>query len=213
MDKLPRSFYQQDALAAAQALLGKVLVRRTPEGITRARIVETEAYLGPADAAAHSYQNRQPNRTRIQYGPGGYAYVFLIYGMHWCMNVVVNDPQHPEVVLLRALEPLEGLELMQARRGRKDNLCNGPGKLCAAMAIDRSCYGMDLCGEALWLEEGSLRPEEHILATPRINVDYAGEAAAYPWRFVIQDSPWLSVKHPLRGKGVSKNSQKSRQTP
>lgn len=210
MSKLPRSFYQQDALTAAQALLGKVLVRCTSEGVTRARIVETEAYLGPTDAAAHSYQNRQPHRTRIQYGPGGYAYVFLIYGMHWCMNVVVNDPQHPEVVLLRALEPLEGLELMEARRGGKKvrDLCNGPGKLCQAMAIDGSCYGIDLCGEALWLEEGSLRPGEHIAATPRIHVDYAGEAAAYPWRFVVADSPWLSVKE-KRGE----NPGKSRKTP
>lgn len=195
MSKLPRDFYQCDALTLARELIGKILVRKTAEGITRARIVETEAYLGPTDAAAHSYQNRQPNRTRIQYGPGGYAYIFLIYGMHWCMNVVANAPDKPEVVLLRALEPLEGVELMQQRRKKKrlTDLCSGPGKLCGAMAIDRSCYGMDLCGHELWLEEGALRVGEEIAATPRINVDYAGEAAAYPWRFVLVGSPFLSV--------------------
>lgn len=201
MNKLPREFYQQDAVSAAKALLGKVLVRRTPDGLTRARIVETEAYMGPTDAAAHSYQNRQPNRTRIQYGPGGYAYIFLIYGMHFCMNVVVNDAEHPEVVLLRALEPLDGIALMQRRRRKTHltDLCSGPGKLCAAMAIDRSCYGMDLCADELWLEEGTLRDGEHITATPRINVDYAGEAAAYPWRFVIRESRFLSVKVKEKG--------------
>lgn len=200
MSKLPRDFYQCDALTLAQRLIGKILVHRTPEGITRARIVETEAYLGPTDAAAHSYQNRQPNRTRIQYGPGGYAYIFLIYGMHCCMNVVANAPDKPEAVLIRALEPLEGVELMQQRRKKKrlTDLCSGPGKLCGAMAIDRSCYGMDLCGDELWLEEGALRVGEEIAATPRINVDYAGEAAAYPWRFVIANSPFLSVKEPKR---------------
>ncbi len=200
MQKIPRTFYQQDAICAARALLGTVLVRRTPEGITRARIVETEAYMGPTDAAAHSYRNRNSNRTRIQYGPGGYAYIFLIYGMHCCMNVVVNDAAHPEVVLLRALEPLEGIPLMQQRRKktRLTDLCSGPGKLCEAMAIDRSCYGIDLCGEELWLEEGALRAGESIAATPRIRVDYAGEAAAYPWRFVIPESPFLSL--PVKGR-------------
>ena len=140
--KLPRSFYQQDGVAAAKALLGKTLVHVTPEGVTKGVIVETEAYMGPADAAAHSYKGRTA-RTEIQYGPGGFSYVYLIYGMYSCMNIVVNGPEHPEVVLLRALEPVEGLSLMAARRKQKKRtaLCSGPGKLCRAMAIDQSCYG------------------------------------------------------------------------
>lgn len=192
--KLPRSFYQQDGVAAAKALLGKTLVHVTPEGVTKGVIVETEAYMGPADAAAHSYKGRTA-RTEIQYGPGGFSYVYLIYGMYSCMNIVVNEPEHPEVVLLRALEPVEGLSLMAARRKQEKRtaLCSGPGKLCRAMAIDQSCYGMDLCGDTLFLEETPGLPPFSIDAGPRIHIDYAGDARDYPWRFTVSGSPYLSV--------------------
>lgn len=191
---LPRSFYLQNGLALAQALLGKILVRRTPEGITAGRIVETEAYLGKEDPAAHSYKGNT-RRTRIQFGPGGYAYVYLIYGMHCCMNVVAGPKGTPHVVLLRALEPVAGLEQMALRRKTKrvKDFCNGPGKLCQAMAIDRSCYGLDLLGQELWVEDGPALSSGQILFSKRIHIDYAGEAANWPYRFCLKGSPYLSA--------------------
>ncbi len=191
---LPRSFYQQDGLQLARALLGKVLLRRVGDQLTAGRIVETEAYLGEQDPAAHSYKGNT-QRTRIQFGPGGYAYVYLIYGMHCCMNIVAAPEGVPHVVLLRALEPVVGLDWMEQRRHthRTANLCSGPGKLCQAMAIDRSCYGMDLLGEELWLEDAPTVPEEQVAVSRRIHIDYAGEAADWPYRFCVADSPYLSA--------------------
>ena len=193
--KLNREFYQQDALSAARALLGKTLVHHTPAGVTKGVIVETEAYLGAKDPAAHSYKGRTA-RTEIQYGPGGYAYVYFIYGMYCCMNVVVNRAKVPEVVLLRALEPTAGLDLMARRRNtdRKMNFCSGPGKLCDAMAISRECYGLDLCGDRLYLEETPDYPAFSVEASKRINIDYAGEAKDHLWRFTVEGSPYVSVK-------------------
>ena len=195
MQKLARDFYLQDALGLARALVGKVLVRQTAEGVVSGRIVEAEAYMGALDAAAHSYRGKPGGRVNVQYGPGGFAYVYLIYGMHCCLNVVANAKGIPECVLIRALEPLTGLELMRRRRGKEaaKDLCSGPGKLCASLGIDRSSYGEDLCGDALYIAEDS-RDSHEILQTPRINVNYAGEAAAYPWRFVEKNSLYLSVK-------------------
>lgn len=191
---LPRSFYQQDGLQLARALLGKVLLRRVGDQLTAGRIVETEAYLGEQDPAAHSYKGNT-QRTRIQFGPGGYAYVYLIYGMHCCMNIVAAPEGVPHVVLLRALEPVVGLDWMEQRRHthRTANLCSGPGKLCQAMAIDRSCYGMNLLGEELWLEDAPTVPEEQVAVSRRIHIDYAGEAADWPYRFCVADSPYLSA--------------------
>ena len=191
---LPRSFYQQDGLSLAKALLGKVLLRRVGEQLTAGRIVETEAYLGLQDPAAHSYKGNT-QRTRIQFSPGGFAYVYLIYGMHCCMNIVAAPKGTPHVVLLRALEPVAGLNFMEQRRhtNRVRNLCSGPGKLCQAMAIDRSCYGMDLLGDQLWLEDAPALPEEQIAVSKRIHIDYAGEAANWPYRFCVADSAFLSA--------------------
>ena len=191
---LPRSFYQQDGLALAKGLLGKILLRRKDGQLTGGRIVETEAYLGAQDPAAHSYKGNT-QRTRIQFGAGGYAYVYLIYGMHCCMNIVAAPEGVPHVVLLRALEPVIGLEWMEQRRhtNRVQNLCSGPGKLCQAMAIDRSCYGMDLLGEELWLEDGPEVPDQRIAVSKRIHIDYAGEAANWPYRFCVADSHYLSA--------------------
>jgi DNA-3-methyladenine glycosylase len=129
------------------------------------------------------------------FGPGGFAYVYLIYGMYNCFNVVANRPGEPEAVLIRALEPTDGLALMRERRGADDvrKLCGGPGRLCAALGITRELYGADLCGERIFITEGAPPAEEDVLATPRINVDYSGEAADYPYRFVIRNSPFLST--------------------
>ncbi len=196
MEKLSREFYNRDGLTVAKELLGKTLVHAGPEGITKGRIVETEAYMGTKDKAAHSYKNPASPRTRIQLGEGGYAYIYMIYGLHICMNVVANLPGIPEAVLIRALEPAEGIPLMEKRRGRRERkeLCNGPGKLCQAMGITKVHYGEDLRGNVLYIEEGEAPPEGSILRTKRINVDYAKEAAAFLWRYVIRDNPYVSVR-------------------
>lgn len=192
--KLTREFYMRSGLTVARELIGKQLVHQTREGTTKGIIVEVEAYMGSCDAAAHSYQFPHTPRTAVQYGPGGYAYLYTIYGMHTCMNVVANGPDCPESVLIRALQPTEGIELMKKRR-QKDNLlqlCSGPGKLTQAMGITKSHYGEDLCGDALYIEEveGAI---PLIAATKRINIDYAGEAADYLWRFVLRGSKYISV--------------------
>lgn len=195
--KLERSFYTRDALTVSKELVGKILVHETADGITKARIVETEAYKGDIDKAAHSYGRKRTGRTEIQFGPGGYAYIYLIYGMHFCMNVVAGETGSPEAVLLRALEPLEGLGLMGERRktGRKGSLCDGPGKLCRAMGIDKSCYGLDLCGNRLYVEDDGWEPGiGQVIATKRINIGYAEEAVDFPWRFILADSPYISKK-------------------
>ena len=193
---LDRAFYLQNGIALAKALIGKVLVHETDAGVLKGRIVETEAYMGAADAAAHSYKGNPFGRVNVQYGSGGFAYIYIIYGMHNCMNVVANEKDVPEAVLIRALEPTEGIDAM--RQARKTDLphalCSGPGKLCAAMRIDRSQYGLDLCKKPLYIEEYEETRDFSIGVTKRINVDYAGEAAAYPWRFIEWNSPYLSKK-------------------
>ncbi|MEW6172319.1 MAG: DNA-3-methyladenine glycosylase [Bacillota bacterium] len=192
--KLPRAFYCRDTLTVTRELLGKHLVHDSDEGKTTGKIVEVEAYMGPGDAAAHSYKGIRSSRTRIQYGPGGYAYIFLIYGMYYCFNIVTSVQDRPEVVLVRALEPVDGIDLMKKRR-RTDktiNLCNGPGKLCTAMGITARHYGADLCGDELYLTTGEDVEDAAVEATPRINIDYAGEAKHYLWRYVIKGSKFVS---------------------
>ena len=192
--KMERDFYNRDALTVSEEILGKTLVHITEEGITKGKIVEVEAYMGAQDKAAHSYGNLYSERTKIQYGEGGYVYVYLIYGMYICMNIVTNKESIPEVILLRALEPLEGIDLMKKRR-KTDNLkilCNGPGKLSQAMGITKENYGDDLCGESLYLEDGIVIPKKQILRSKRINIDYAEEAKDYLWRFSIKDNPYVS---------------------
>jgi len=196
-------------VTVARALLGKQLVHYSHEGTTGGIIVETEAYAGHNDAACHSYQRKSPqgeHRTNIMFREGGHVYVYLIYGMYNCFNVVVNGVGSPEAVLIRALEPVEGLPLMAQRRGiditsgkRSElvKLCSGPGKLCIAMGITREHYGQDLCRNGrngITITEGITVADSDIVATPRINVDYAGEAGALPYRFVIRKSAFLSTR-------------------
>ena len=192
--KLTREFYERDTLLVAKELLGKYLTHRTAEGTTAGRIVEVEAYMGPEDAAAHSYKGLNSTRTKVMFGPGGIAYIYLIYGMYYCFNIVTGTVGKPEAVLIRALEPVEGIELMKERRktGKLENLCSGPGKLCMAMGITKENYGMDLSGETLYLSQSGKIAEEDIAATPRINIDYAGEAKDYPWRFILKGSKFVS---------------------
>lgn len=192
--KLSREFYNRDVLTVAEEILGKTLVHRTEEGVTKGKIVEVEAYNGLCDKAAHSYKNLYSERTKIQYGEGGYAYVYLIYGMHICMNIVTNRENLPEVLLLRALEPVEGIDLMKKRRktDKLKNLCSGPGKLSQAMGITRENYGEDLCGDSFYLEDAPVLAAEEIQRTKRINIDYAEEAADFLWRFSVKGNPFVS---------------------
>lgn len=198
--KMPREFYLEDTLEVARHLLGKLLVHDAPEGRTAGRIVEVEAYQGHHDRAAHSYNNLRSRRTEVMYGPGGHAYVFQVYGMHYCFNVVTRPAGYPQVVLIRALEPVDGLELMAHRRGLKQltpaierNLANGPGKLCQAMGIARELNGSDLCASRLYLaDDGTAVAETDLCRTPRVNIDYAGEARDYLWRFLLFDNPCVS---------------------
>ncbi len=194
--KINRDFYQRTAIEVAQDLLGLVIVHETEEGITKGKIVEVEAYMGSLDAAAHSFKNTRSPRTEIQYSEGGYAYIYLIYGMYYCMNIVTNTINKPEVVLLRALEPIEGFDLMSQRRKTDKllNLCSGPGKLCTAMGINKVNYGMDLCGNQLYLETTQHKEPIEIVASKRINIDYSGEAKDYLWRYTIKDNKFASVK-------------------
>lgn len=187
--KLDRNFYVRDTLTVAKDLIGKILVHQTESGICKGRIIETEAYIGAIDKASHAYNNKRTPRTEIMFGVGGFSYVYLIYGMYYCMNIVSNEKDYGEAVLIRAIEPLEGIELMKERRktDKLGNLCSGPGKLCLAMGIDKTCNGIDLCGDKLYVESDERGEEEiKITATKRINIDYAEEARDFPWRFVYE---------------------------
>ena len=181
---LPHEFYARPTLAVARELLGCWLVHELPDGRREGRIVETEAYVGPDDLASHASRGRTA-RTEVMFGPPGHAYVYLIYGMHHCLNVVTEAVGFPAAVLLRALEPGLGLTLA----------ANGPGRLCRALGIDRRHNGQDLVAGPLWIgRRGHPPSEERIVAVPRVGVDYAGTWAERPWRFFLADSPAVSVR-------------------
>lgn len=196
MGKLTHEFYMDDSIHVAQRLLGKVLVHETADGIVRCRIVETEAYMGVLDKGSHAYSGKITPRTATLYEEGGIAYVYLIYGMYHCMNVVVNVKGLAQGVLIRALEPIQGIELMKKRRNIDNvkNLCNGPGKLCTAMNITKKENGVNLIESPLYLEEPETDIPFEITAAKRINIDYAEEAKDFLWRFYIKDNPYVSVK-------------------
>jgi len=194
--KLPRGFYARSVLVVARECIGKLLVHRTPEGEAAGRIVEAEAYRGPRDLAAHSARGLT-KRTAVMFGPPGYAYVYLIYGLSWAMNIITATEGEPHGVLIRALEPVRGLELMVRRRGGISagarELTNGPGKLTQALGITGDDYGRDLCGDRLFLEEVD-RPVGRVGRSARINVDYAGAWAAKRWRFYERGNRHVSVR-------------------
>ena len=195
-DKLPREFYtRSNVLTVARELLGKLLVVPAKNGRrVSGIIVEAEAYRGPQDRAAHSYGGRRTKRTETMYGLGGTAYIFFVYGMYYQFNVVTNAKEAPHAVLIRALEPVEGIEIMRKRRhGQPDhNLTNGPGKLCIALGIDRRFDRADLLGDKVWTEEGKTIPRSGIASGPRIGIDYAEEWVEKPWRFWIKGNPYVS---------------------
>lgn len=190
-DILPESFYCRDTARVARELLGKVLVHHSSGGITAGIIVETEAYM-QGDPACHAYRGMTP-RNRAMFGPPGRAYIYFTYGMHYCFNVVTAAPGVGEAVLIRALQPLAGIDLMRARRGRDNirELCSGPARLVRAMGIDSGMYGHDLTKRPLLLTKGSDIPEERTVVTTRIGIT---TGAGLPLRFYIKDSIYVSRK-------------------
>jgi len=196
--KLPRSFYLQDTVSVARALLGCVLWRRLEHGqLLAARIVETEAYLGANDPASHSRRGLRSARNASMYLEGGHAYVYFTYGMHWCLNVVTQEQDVAEAVLLRGAEPVRGIEVLRERRpkARKDwELMNGPGKICMALDVDRRLDGESLRGSSLWITDRDPDVSDDAIAvSPRVGIDNSGEAAAWPLRFFLRGNRNVSV--------------------
>ena len=199
--KLDRGFYSRDTRTVARELLGKILVHDVDGMLFKGKIVETEAYLGIDDKAAHSYGGRRTKRVESMYARPGTAYVYIIYGMYNCLNMITVEEGVPEGALIRGIEPLEGIEQMAMNRfqkpleeltkSQKRNLTNGPGKLSMALQIDRRLDGTDLCGDILYTEEGT-EEEFTIVETTRIGIDYAEEAADFPYRYYIEGNPYVS---------------------
>jgi DNA-3-methyladenine glycosylase len=195
---LERSFFERHTEEVARDLLGIWVVRSTPEGLGGGPIVETEAYGGPTDLASHSRAGLT-RRTTPMFGEVGHAYVYLVYGMHECLNVVAYSGAAAGAVLIRAIAPVLGVDAIRARRGRPtdptDRLCAGPAKICQGLAVGRSFDGHDLTsGEGLWLARAEGLAPSEIAVGPRIGVDYAGEWAAKPWRFWLVGSRSVSRK-------------------
>ncbi len=196
---LKRMFYQRNIFTVARELLGKILVHETENHVTSGKIVETEAYVGPQDMASHAYQGLRTKRTEVQYGPKGHAYIYFIYGMYYCLNVTGGEISgKPEAILIRAVEPIEGTEIMlRNRKLTKDkirNLTSGPAKLCNAMGITTQLNGHDLIRPPLYIKDGVEVSQVRVREAERIGVDYAGEWKRMLWRYFIEDNDFVSVK-------------------
>lgn len=195
--KLKREFYLRDAVSVGKDLLGKIIVKKREDGrIFSGRITEVEAYMGINDKASHSFKNRRTKRTEVMYNIGGYSYVFLIYGMYECFNVVVSLENDPQAVLIRGIEPLKNKEIMlKERKVKKEkDISNGPGKLTRALGINKNDNGKDLVlSEEIWIEDDGYKIE-NIIETTRIGIDYAEEDALKPWRFYIKENIFVSKK-------------------
>lgn len=197
MNKLSLSFYTRpDVVQISRDLLGKYLFTHINGVRTGGKIVETEAYSGQNDKACHSHLGRRTERTEIMYHTGGVAYVYLTYGMHHLFNIVTNQQGLADAVLIRAIEPKEGIEEMMLRRGLQKvekRLTAGPGVLSQALGISREDYGTPLSGSSIWVEDWKEEINEgEIIARPRVGIAYAGEDALLPWRFSIRENPWVS---------------------
>lgn len=198
-DKLPVEFYRQkNVCAVAKALIGKVLVSSFDKMLTAGRIVETEAYNGAIDKASHAWGGRRTNRTEIMYAKGGVSYVYLCYGIHHLFNVITNLEDVPHAILIRAIEPLAGIDHMLERTGKEKldhTLTRGPGNVSKAMGIYTQHTGIDLQGKELFIvDDGFKVNPSQIIATPRIGVDYAGDDALLPYRFILKGNPYVSGK-------------------
>ena len=201
--KLTTTFYQQkEVVKIARELLGKMLVTEIDGVRTAGRIVETEAYAGVTDRASHAWNERRTNRTAVMYMPGGLVYVYLIYGIHYLFNVITNVKDTPHAVLIRALEPVDGIEAMKARFHHPPrHITAGPGNLSKALGIHTTLTGESLTGKKVWIEDAPNLPDDQIVASTRVGVAYAGEDAYLPYRFSVKDNKWVS-----KGKGLTKNT-------
>jgi len=196
MQRFRRAFFERDTLSVARALLGQRLVRHLDGQRISGRIVEVEAYVGENDSACHASHGRTA-RNATMFGPGGHAYVYFIYGMHHCFNVVTEGENMPAAVLVRALEPVEGINLMRAYRGGREGieLTNGPAKLCYALAIDRSLDGTDLVlGDELWIERDAIIDSGRMGNGPRVGIRGDPIALTVPWRFWVKGSQHVSKR-------------------
>jgi len=199
MQKLASEFYQRDdVLEISRELMGKIVVTRWNGKLTSGRIVECEAYAGPKDKASHAFGGRRTNRTEIMYAPGGVAYVYLCYGIHQMLNVVTNVKDTPHAILIRALEPVEGIKEMMRRTNKSiaDNtLTRGPGNVCKALGIFTHHTGLSLRSKELYIaDDGFEYADSEVYRSPRIGVDYAGKDALLPYRFYVQGNPYISGK-------------------
>lgn len=197
--QLTRSFYERNNVdVLAKKLLGKKLVTNFNSVITAGFITEVEAYSGRNDKACHANNGLRTSRTEVMYGAGGYAYVYLCYGIHHMINIVTNVEGQADAVLIRAFEPIDGIDTMLERRGfdkLTKALTSGPGNVGKALGLDTKIHnGLSLLGNEIWIEDQPEVSEEHIITSTRIGVDYAEEDALKPWRFYIKDSKWVSKK-------------------
>lgn len=196
MNKLTKEFYlNSDVVQISKQLLGKTLFTRFNDNLTCGIIVETEAYAGVTDRASHAYNNRRTARTEVMYHEGGVAYVYLCYGMHHLFNVITNMKDVPHAVLIRAIQPTHGIDLMLQRRKKNKidfTLTSGPGSLSKALGITTTNNGTNLCGNKIWIEENINLKSKDVIASPRVGVSYAGKDAVLPWRFYIKNNTWVS---------------------
>lgn len=209
MSKLPQSFYTRaNVLKISRELLGKFLVTNIGDVKTSGMITEVEAYEGEIDRASHAYNGRRTKRTEIMYNQGSTAYIYLCYGIHQMFNIVTNTQNIPHAILVRSLEPIEGIEEMLLRRNRAKidyTLTVGPGSLCQALGIQLKYSGVSLLSDTIWLEDREIKiPARKIGVSRRVGVDYAGAAAAWPYRFFIKENPWVS-KAPKESKGRARD--------
>lgn len=197
--KIPNDFYERaDVVAITKELVGKILVTNFDDKLTAGRIVEAEAYNGPFDKAAHSYNNRRTARTEVMFSQGGVAYIYLCYGIHQMFNIVTNVKDVPNAILIRALEPVAGINIMLERTNKSAHtfdLTRGPGNVAKALGLHTSQSGMTLQSEQLYIaDDGFKYPKDEIIATSRVGVDYAAEDALLPYRFVIKGNKYVSGK-------------------
>ena len=196
--RFEREFFLRDALTVGQEILGNFLVRKIGDKIIKTKIVEVEAYMGPEDRASHAYGNKRTSRTEPMFSIGGHSYVYLIYGMYNCINIVCQEEGKPEALLIRGVEPLNEIEFLSENRKlikNIHNLTNGPGKLCSALKIDRDFSGYDLItGKELYLERNENKEKMEIVHAKRIGIDYAEEYTDKLWRFYIKDNNFISKK-------------------
>ncbi|NNF23118.1 MAG: DNA-3-methyladenine glycosylase [Saprospiraceae bacterium] len=202
-DIIPSIRYQDNnILELAEFFLGKIIVSNVGNTRTIARIVETEAYRAPDDKGSHAFGNKKTERTKTMFQAGGVSYVYLCYGLHNMLNIVSGDINEAHAILIRAVEPLEGLETMTVRRQGVSNynLTNGPGKLCQALGITRDQNSVRLYTKdsPIYILKGVDIPESEIIRSPRVGISYAQECAHWPWRFRIKNNPWTSKPETVR---------------